>query len=138
MALARQQAQAPTPIRTLGALLIAPVGVPRRLINATIDALCEMTSNLLASRHHDADHDAYLISVERLAARGVQVSATQGCPCRVRYQSILADVRAAQAADQREDSFIDGVLAMARRWSLALERALKSRRRTSRAGGGRP
>lgn len=138
MALARQ-APLPfaAPVTQIGALFLAARNPARRLINATVNAFAECTADLLSSRKADADHDAFLLSVERLAVRGVQVSATHGCPCRVRYQSILLDVRAAQEADLREDSLIERVLVMTRRWSMALEKALKLRKsRAARAAEG--
>lgn len=137
MALAQQPPlfAATAPITRLGSLFIAAANPARKLLNATIDAFCETTVTLSRSRQADADHDAFLASVERLAERGLQVSTTQGCPCRVRYQSILLDVRAAQAADALEDGLIVLALTITRRWSMALEKALKMRRQ--RAGKGR-
>jgi hypothetical protein len=131
----RTSYQKPAPIRTFGALMIAPVGIPRKLINATIDALCEMTAGLLSSRAHDADHDQHLANAERLTLVGIK-QAQIGLPITPgRLQAILREIKAAQAADAKEDGFIETVLATTRRWSLALEKALKLRRQ--RAGKGR-
>jgi hypothetical protein len=100
----------------------------RRLIDAAINAFADCSGLLSESRHHDKMHDAYLTNLEILARRGVQVAATNGCPCGARYQAILRDVKAAQACDALEDSLIEATLVVARRWAGALERALKLRK----------
>jgi hypothetical protein len=134
MAIARQaqsqgsQTRRRAPITQMGDLFIATKNPVRKLVDATVLALCDATESLRASREADADHDAYLQSVERLAVRGTQISAAQGCPCHVRYQSILSDVRAAQAADEIEDGLIVLALSITRRWSMALEKSLKMRK----------
>lgn len=129
-----QQAPLRTPgtLTRLGALVIAPVGIPRRLISAAVDAFCECTAGLLSSRAADQEHDAYQLSVDRLAKLGIKNALVKGCGCERGFISIGIDNGKAMAADQREDGFIEQVLTMTRRWSKALERSLKLRK--SRVG----
>jgi hypothetical protein len=123
----------PTPIDArCGTLVIAAASIAHRVVNAAINAFTDCSACLSESRHHDKLHDAYLTNLEILARRGVQVSATNGCPCGARYQAILRDVKAAQACDAREDCLIEKAFVIARRWAGALEKALRLRRQPAR------
>lgn len=132
------QIEAPAPITRLGKLFLAATNPARKLIGATIEGWCECTANLLFSRDADADHDLYLLNAERLTRVAIKRRLTGEIVETARLQAILREIKAAQAADECEDGFIDAVLCLTRRWSMALEKALKLRKSGAPKRGPRP
>jgi hypothetical protein len=131
------QTATPAPITRLGSLFVAAANPARKLLNATIDAFCEATVTLLKSRDHDAEHDAYQLSVDRLTKLGIKNAMVKGCGCERGFIAIGIDNGKAMVADELEDGLIVLTLTITRRWSRALEKALKLRKcRRQRAGKG--
>jgi hypothetical protein len=121
----------PTPIRALGALLIPPHSVARKALDVCQGAFMDAGEALRRSREADAIHDAHLNRAVLLALRDAQLSASHDCPCGPRFQTIARQIKAAQAADEREDSLIAAALVICRRLAAAIEKLFARRARRS-------
>lgn len=117
----------PTPICAIGALLIAPNGVARRMLVVCRNAYEDISGCISESRTHDACHDAALLNAERLTLRGIELAHQCGAPAG-RLQSILSDIRTAQAADEREDDCVIRAWVHAKRLAGCIEKVFRARR----------
>lgn len=124
--------QKPRPVRVLGGLLIPPHSVARKALDACQGAFMDAAEALRRSREADAIHDAHLNRAVLLALRDAQLSASHDCPCGPRFQTIARQIKAAQAADEREDSLIAAALVICRRLTAAIEKLFARRVRGSR------
>jgi hypothetical protein len=119
----------PTPIRAIGSLLIAPNGVPRRMLAVCQDAFLDAAACLAESREHDARHDAHLVNAERLALVGLKTLPTSRTEYAMRQQAILREIKAAQAADALEDDAVVRAWTTVKRLAGAIGRLFVMRKR---------
>jgi hypothetical protein len=136
MAVARRDPlTGPAPITRLGSLLIAPRSVGGRMLGVCRDAFTDISGCISESRRHDARHDLALTQADHLAARGSEIAIVNGCTCRSRYLTIRRQIRAAQAADQREDDCVIRAWTTARRLAGAIGKLFAARRPSGRGAG---
>jgi hypothetical protein len=121
------------PITRIGALVIAPNGVPRRMLAVCRNAFEDISGCISESRKHDAEHDAALVNAERNALRGIELAHQVGAPAG-RLQSILDDIRTAQAADELEDDCVIRAWVHAKRLAGCIRKLFVARRGAGKDG----
>lgn len=116
----RQGYSKPPPLRAIGALLISPNSVARRLLDVCRDAFMDIRAAYVASREADAEHDRHLILLIDAIERRDGLAA--------RRHALLA-----QEWDGKEDSLLTPCGVISKRLAGAIDRALVRRK-----GGARP